>query len=266
MPKRSSSHPFRLLFPLFAVPLAVLGVLPACGGEGGANGPWSVPVVGEGPGSSAVLTAEGWEVELARFAVGGEDLTFHAEAAPVASLLDPLSRLLIPQAHAHPGHGEGGEVLGELAGPFTLRSDGASTLGEATLYPGTFSSAAFSFAALDEEEDALADGETPSAVLEGTASRDGVAVPFVARIVQDEGRRVDGVPFSWSLDEESPRGRIAFELLVEDAYSAATLFDGIAFALPEGGEAMLIDPGSAEHNRLRNALQSHVFWVATHRL
>lgn len=110
--------------------------------------------------TDAVVSAlDGWEVSLSRAEIGLSTLLY-LEGAPVARRW-----ALMRSAHAHPGHYQGGTVLGEshtravvdlLGGPFSL--------GVSEAVSGIARSVTLGF--LDRDD-------TPVALVEGVARRDG---------------------------------------------------------------------------------------------
>lgn len=224
----------------------------------------------------------GYEIELSsarlvmldlQFTTQGEQSSFVDDG--VIALVDAL--VGVRDAHAHPGHLEGGEIIGELPGRYVVDfAEGGTLLGEATMLTAQYDSLNFSFGRGSEADglsatDALLDH---SAVLEGVARRDGRSWPFVAVIDQDEGRQMIGGPFQAQVRLQS-EGPVAVSLRVFDPITQESLFDGVDFEslgavaggdaadAPDGVVIAREDADTAEaHNRIRNALQRHPFYGA----
>lgn len=198
-------------------------------------------------------------LDAARLAIGDLGFTIRGEMhAATASLW----RALIPTAWAHPGHYAGGDVTGELVGPFVidwLAGDGA-TLGEAELIVGDYNGCNVDLRRADElpEGDPLR-GHT--AYFAGTATRDGVTVAFTAALDVEDGAQVVGAPFEDEVTVGS-EGPLRLRLLARDPTAGLTLFDGVDFAAldGDGDGAVAIVPGDEAHNVFRRALPSHVFY------
>lgn len=181
-------------------------------------------------GLAPVTTDLGFTVTLDAAQVSLDQIVF--TRSEMMARRSPL-RWIIGTAHAHPGHGEGGSTVGELAGPFAIDwlADDGRLLGEATLLKGAIDAANLRFGV---------DG----VVLTGTATRDGERWPFSAEVTLPDA--VEGVPIQGSGD-----GGIALRLTLTDPFEGDTLFDGINFA------ALEMAPGQPDHNRLTRALRSH---------
>jgi hypothetical protein len=243
--------------------LLLVGTALACSAESEEARRIEVPVVVD---TSALFVQEptdlGYRIEFlsARgvikdltFTQGGEVHTAQAtQRRRAVPRPGPLS-WIIGTAHAHPGHLAGGDVLGELPGRHVINwLDDGAPIGTATVVAGPFDGAGFVFAQ-GEASDGLTDpllGQT--LVLEGTATRDGNTVGFIAAIDQDSDRQVVGIPFI--VDVDGTRA-IGFGLI------GAGLFDGIDFHTLAGdaGQVTLTGP---DLNRLRRATQSHEHFTA----
>ena len=200
------------------------------------------------------LSARGVIKDLT-FTQGGEVHTAQAtQRRRAVPRPGPLS-WIIGTAHAHPGHLAGGDVLGELPGRHVINwLDDGAPIGTATVVAGPFDGAGFVFAQ-GEARDGLTAGDPllgQTLVLEGTATRDGNTVGFIAAIDQDSDRQVVGIPFI--VDVDGTRA-IGFGLI------GAGLFDGIDFHTLAGdaGQVTLTGP---DLNRLRRATQSHEHFTA----
>lgn len=102
---------------------------------------YEVEIFADGSGLLPVQTEQGVMVTVERiefwiegveFTVGGDQ-----DHEAQASL---WRRLLLPEAQAHPGHGVGGEVAGELLGPLrvVLRPSMEEPLGTGTFLGGDY--------------------------------------------------------------------------------------------------------------------------------
>lgn len=231
-----------------------------------------LPVVVDAGGITPVQTDRGYQVVLsgARLVLDRLELTIAGEAS-AASVWRTLADWVIADAHAHPGHFEGGEVTGELPGHFVLdllQPD--APIGIATLIVGTYRSGNFTFGQAGPG-DGLADGDPllgHTAMFVGSASKDGSDVEFSFVIDAPPGRELIGAPFEVDVTEASPPG-LRFELLTLDPVEGDSLFDGIEFdALPRGAgsdEAVRVElhPGDSEpllvdaYDTFRRTLQTH---------
>jgi hypothetical protein len=205
------------------------------------------------------VTDLGWTIELEQARLALADLRFttsgeiHMEQRPSAGaqLLSRLSHAWLPSAHAHPGHVQGGEVIGELPGTFVVdfRGEVGRELGLATMIVGEYTALDFRLAraGADEvdESDALF-GHT--ALLVGTATApDQTVVAFTVVIDSPLDRVIEGAPFEASIAEDSTL-EIGLRMLSSDPIEGDHLFDGIDFTLLDGldgvndGAVLLVDP------------------------
>lgn len=247
--------------PLFLVPLALV----ACTGAEEAV-PVELEVVVSAAGLGPATTDLGYQVELSSARLALSDLLFTLEGEEVHELgpLSRLSDLLLPSAHAHPGHSAGGEVTGELLGDFVVdfAADGAP-IGTATLLTGDYESANFSFRRAGE----LAEGDElrgHTLHLAGSASRDDQRWSFSAAIEVDDGVSLVGAPFVLSVRADTTAA-LGLQLRIADPVEGDTAFDGVDFATLDAGADGQIDirPGDDDHNRLRRALSSHDHYSVT---
>lgn len=220
--------------------------------------------------SEAVHTNLGYDIELSEARLALADLRFtalgDAQARKGSRWVQPIHDLLIPSAHAHPGHGSAGEVNGELLGHFVV-SFGAESepVGLATLTVGAYEAGVFTFGRASEG-DGLAAGDPilgHTAILTGRASREGQETRFAALVDSPEGRELTGVPFEAEVSD-SARASLALELAPTDPYEGDTLFDNIDFHALADSEGVLElseaaeDPPVAEaYFTLRRALLTH---------
>jgi hypothetical protein len=216
-----------------------------------------------------VTTDLGYEVELTEARMALENLEFAlAGEAHASSDWPQLSDLLIPVAHAHPGHYESGDVTGELNGKFI--ADFLPTedrkLGTATLLAGTYKSANFTFRRASTEDE-LDEGDLllgHTALLRGHVTRGDFTAEFRAFLDSPEDRALSGVPFEFEV-RESSKDRLYLELLPLDPYEEDTLFDGIDFEVLSDDEDVAIElreeaeseAATAAYNQLRRTFQTH---------
>lgn len=214
---------------------------------------------------SGDTTDLGYEVTLTRvdLAVGGILFTRNGEIH-TASLWQQAHELLIATAHAHPGHGQGGEVTGEALGPWILRfseADGAP-FATASLAPGTYDGADLSFVSAGEEHGVSPDDPLfgHSIYLEGEAEREGTTYSFSAAVGGMAGQSSVGIPFDASVDGS---GVIELHVLVKNPFEEETLFDAIDFeALDTDTDGFVsLHESDESTNRLRRALLSHDFYL-----
>jgi len=224
-------------------------------------------VVTDGEGLAPITTDLGYEIELSSGLVAAKDLQFAIAGDVHASFGEWLSDALVPQAHAHPGHFQAGEVTGELAGHFLLRflAGEEHEVGMATLLVGKYQSANLTFARAGEadvEQDHPLLGHT--ALLSGRATRDGNTIGFTVSIDSPLDRQLIGIPFAVDVTR-SGRGPLALRLLTRDPLENDTLFDGIDFSqLDFDGDGRVdIEQASPEAasaaacNTVRRVLQTH---------
>ncbi len=196
----------------------------------------------------------GYEVTLtvARVALRDLELTAPGEQHSL------LRRLILPVAHAHPGHASGGKITGELPGTFAIDlAQPRAALGTATMLTGSYEGANFTFRRAAElpAADPLS-GHTFH--LEGTAARDGRTITFSAIVDIDEGARMIGAPFQLVVAGTGAPA-LGLALLPQDPTEAETVFDGIDFFIldGDGDDVVEIAPGAEAHNLLRRNLQVH---------
>ncbi|MEM7158698.1 MAG: hypothetical protein AAF799_38005 [Myxococcota bacterium] len=216
--------------------------------------------------SSAIVTSEtdmGYRVELSRCRMAIDGVQFTTDGEQHATLMGPVMDLLIPTAHAHPGHYGGGEVVGELRERtvFDWRADG-TMLGEAILLDAKYTGANFGFTRARVEDGVHPDdpivGHTFQ--IEGTATLDGERWEFSVLLDQDEGRRVVGLPLSLDVDPSEDQALVlGLELRVDDPVEGDSLFDGVDFAMldEDGDHVVVLEPGSDAYNRVRRNTQGH---------
>jgi hypothetical protein len=221
-----------------------------------------LPVVVDGSGVSTAATDLGWTVELEQARVAIADLRFttagevHMEdrRSSGAQLLGFLSETLISSAHAHPGHFQGGQIIGELPGTFVVdyvNEDGRE-LGLATMIVGEYTALDFLLARAGTDE--VEDGDPlfgHTALLSGTASAAEGTVAFTIVIDSPADRSIVGAPFEVEVVEDSSF-EIGLRMLSTDPFEEDHLFDGIDFAQLDAldgaadGVLLLVDPDASE--------------------
>lgn len=235
-------------------------------------------VVVDGSGLASATTDLGWTIEFEQARLAIADLEF-TTAGEVHEAREPSSGawllgLLLPLAHAHPGHSQGGEIIGELPGEFVLdfiAGDGAE-IGMATLIVGEYTAANFRFRRANADEleplDLLIDH---TAILAGTASKDGQVIAFSVAIDSPIDRELVGALFEYTV-EDDPAVVLGVRLLATDPIEGDHLFDGIDFAALDVADGSTddvvalidpeLDPAQASalteaYNEIRRDFQTH---------
>lgn len=213
---------------------------------------------------SVVTTDLGYTVTVTRLRAVVRDLRFttgteaHAGSSPLG--------LLVGTAWAHPGHGGGGETLGELPGQRVVDwLAGDAPLGLATLLPGRYGAFDFTFARGGEADGLTADDPLRGNTFDiaGEAEKDGHRVAFTAAVALDEGADMVGAPFDAEVSAADAT-TIAVAFVLRDPFENDTVFDGIDF-LASGEPAVDITADTATHNRLRRVLRTHDHYLAVPR-
>jgi hypothetical protein len=245
--------------------------LMAAGGCGSEEAPRvSLPVKVDASQARQATTSDlGYTVRLTRARAALEDLQFTTGGEAHLALLDRVQRWFIPRAEAHPGHGAGGEVVGELRGQFLVDwlSDDAA-MGIAVLVASHYRGANFGFRNASAGElppgDPLA-GHTFH--LEGTASKDGRTVSFTALLDVDVTASLIGAPFDHQVSEGSS-DVLGLRLLPADPTDGRdTLWNQVDFlALADAASATTVHIAAPQeaHNRLVRALRTHDHYDITH--
>lgn len=193
-----------------------------------------MPLVVDASGLTQCTTNLGYTVTLTEAQLMIEDVELMVGGEPhMLSWVERVSELLVPTAYAHPEHMLGGEVAGGLQARVMvdwLRAHGAE-LGVLDLQVDRFASANFRFARATAVDSVGNDeplfGHT--ALLAGTATRDGRATAFTILIDSPLDRRLVGAPFQVDVLHDDPRS-IGFQLLTVDPSEGDTLFDDVDFA------------------------------------
>ena len=227
-----------------------------------------LPLVVDASSIVPVTNDLGYEVTLTSVRIALKDPVFTIAgevhtASPGQRILD----LLVPNVYAHPGHYQGGEVTGELSGEFVIDwiEDEGQSLGTATLIAGEYTAANFTF--IQGGDETVVAGHT--AILEGSATKDGTTTTFTITLDSPEGRQLVGAPFTEEIKEDST-GSLHFIFSPLDELEGDTLFDSIDFeSLDEDGDHMLsIEPDQEEvedaYNVLRRKFQTHDHYTIQH--
>ncbi len=234
-----------------------------------------LPVESSGAGLTPSTTDLGYTVRVETYRLAFRDLQFtiHGEAHSASltpRLLRHVERALLPAAYAHPGHLSGGEVTGELLGPFIFDfpSNSKAYLGQATLIAGLYEGANLTF-----RKAAMTDGISASdpllghsVYIAGTAEKGGRTVRFTAQVDVDDNTQMVGAPFELLIDA-SRQATLLLQILSTDPFGSKSLFAGLDFhALDSDGDGQLsIAPGQDAHNILRRAVQVHDFFFVKNR-
>jgi hypothetical protein len=227
-----------------------------------------LPVGVGGGGIATVQTNLGYEVTLSEARLVIDDVEFAiAGETHAASLWKRSMDWLIPAAHAHPGHYQGGDITGELLGHFVLDLLGNedNDFGLATLIVGRYQSSNFTFGVATRDDVAPGDpllGHT--AVLRGRAVSAERSVDFSVALDAFPARQLVGAPFDATVSE-SGASSLALELMTLDPLEGDTLFDDIPFADLPASTTGLIEMGgsttdvtsTAAYNTLRRTFQTH---------
>jgi hypothetical protein len=227
-----------------------------------------LPVIVNGGGVTPVQTDLGYEVTLTEVRMAIDNLEFMVGGEThAASLWQRCSSWLLPAAHAHPGHYEGGDVTGELRGHFIVDLlGGGGPMGMATLIVGSYTSSNFTFGIAtpsdgSSAEDALV-GHT--ALFVGRASKAGIFTDFTFAVDSFPDRQLVGARFEAEVAASSAFA-VRFELMTRDPLEDDTLFDGIPFSelpLDASGNVAIsaasTDTASIDaYDTLRRTFQTH---------
>lgn len=203
------------------------------------------------PTSAAFTTYAGWSVVLSKALVAVGPLYFY-EGAPQAGLLKRL--FAVRSAYACPSHAQynKGTVLGEVLQQYVVDLLGVPTdMGALVGIAGTCRTVELHLHPPGE----IPTGPSPNDIdlleghsirLEGTAAKDGITIPFIAKVTPpDEGlmRVVESIAADVVLDDDSRQpGALRIEPLV-DMWLASVEFDnltdmeGTSYLFTEGTQA-----------------------------
>ena len=222
-----------------------------------------LPVTTSAAALPAATTDLGYQVQLERLRVAVTAIQFTIEGEAHAASAKPAEVAEAAVIAApHPGHSAGGEVTGELPGDFLLVWNGQPqpVLGEATLLAGDYFGVNFAFRAAGPG-DGLPAGDLLAGHafhITGTITKEGTSRPFDAVLDVEPDTRVVGALFEDHITEASTETR-AIAFFATDPTEQDTAFDGVDFfTLPITPTGTIeIRPGSAEHNIIRRAIQTH---------
>ena len=255
----------RQLIESFGAVLLCATMLLGCNGASSEAERVQIPVQVQTLESTEVTNDLGWTVEIETLRASVADVTFTTDGEEHVES-NAFLELLVPDAHAHPGHQAGGEVIGSLPGRHVVAwTDDATELGDAEFIVGDYTGANFRYTRASSEDGLDADDRLlgHSVLVEGVARRDGQEVSFEARIDQDEDRSVIGLPFDASIDTKT-EGIVTLDAHPADPAEGDTLFDGIDFGeVADGASSVTFEPGTESYNRLRRALQVHDHFSAS---
>jgi hypothetical protein len=156
--------------------------------------------------------------------------------------------LVVPSAWAHPGHYQGGEVIGGLDGRFVVNLLERESLGIGEFITDDYEAANFAFDLATDtdvsDKDAIL-GHT--ALFRGTATKDDVELEFTILLDAPDGRELVGAPFPFTIEEDTQE-TVGFRFLPTDPYENDTFFDGVDFAslTPDDEGHVVISPESPE--------------------
>lgn len=217
-----------------------------------------LPVMTDGTALAPATTSDGYTVAVSRIRIAVTTVQFTIEGEMHEDEVAP--RIGVPPP-PHPGHYAGGEVTGELPGDFVLEWNGQQqpTLGTGHLIVGDYHGANFTFRAASAADGiAATDPMLGHAFhITGTATKNGVTKPFDALLDVELDTSVVGALFEDKVAEASTE-TLAIQFLPTDPYENDTPFDGVDFfTLPETAGTLEVRPGSAAHNVIRRAIQTH---------
>jgi hypothetical protein len=241
-------------------------------------------VVVDGSGLTEATTDLGWTIEFeqARLAIADLEFTTAGEAHDARGPSESAWRMgmvgmvgmVLPSAHAHPGHAHPGEVIGELPGEFVLdfRAGEGDVLGLATLIVGDYTAVNFRFRRASAGElEALDPLIGHTAWLTGTASSGDRVIAFSIAIDSPIDRDLIGVPLETTI-EDNQALVLGLRLLATDPFEGDHLFAGIDFAALDAADGSVddvvtlidpeLDPAQASaltdaYNDIRRDFQTH---------
>lgn len=250
---------------------AALALQGACSSEEAVR--VTLPAMADSRGVQTSTNDLGYTVQLTRMRVALRDVQFTIRGEMHARR-GRLSRWLLPEAAAHPGHYAGGEITGQIIGAFVpdFAAAGGSKLGEAVLIAGTYQGANFTFRRADDSDKLAADDPLRghSVHLEGSAVKEGKQLRFTALLDIKDNTQLVGAPFQLAVTPTST-ATLALQALTVDPSNGNSLFQGIDFLALDGdgdGQVTIAPepaPSAAAHNILARTLQVHDFYNVTTR-
>lgn len=259
---------YKKVLEMVALIFMLLGAAPTCAPGGEEPVAVSLPVLCDGTASRYLVNDQGWQVQIDILRMAVRDFTFTIQGETHASLFRSISDVLVPSAHAHPGHSAGGEVTGAMPGNFILdfSSGVLSPIGTGTLLVGEYEgfNLYFRVANSDDGLDAADPLLGHGVYIKGTAQKEKVVIPFSAVIDEPVDGSMDGGVFAHIVKEGTQAPLIltfADWVSLEDE-SQETIFDGIDFLSLETDAQgdVSIEPGSASHNMIMKQIVIHDYW------
>ena len=225
-----------------------------------------LPVYTEADRWSPFMTDLDYAIEIERVQLVAKDLNFTTSGQLHSSTLwQKVTSSILPIVHAHPGHSQGGEVIGELMGEFLFEwSPGdRKFLGIATLIAGPYSAADFTFGygSMDSSpsNDQLMDH---SIFLSGTATKNEQVLSFLITIDAPNDRKLIGIPFD-AMIKSNLNGELMIRFHGTDPSEANSIFDQIDFVMldQDYDDVVVIDPDIVAvedaYNIIRRSLLTH---------
>lgn len=193
--------------------------------------------------------ADGTSFELTNVEVTMGDLEFTTGGEAHTAMLPSLWDIVVPSAHAHPGHFSGGEVLGELPGIFTTNLLLGGQLGEAQLLEGEYQGLNFAFGPSEQNT---------SMRIAGIARWEGNEREFSIDWVSTPDVQVIGIPFEANVaaDDETQQIHISIKLTND----GQTILDDLEFVVDE--RPLALGPDDEGSNRIKRKMLTHDFYDA----
>lgn len=200
------------------------------------------------PVPDSLERSDGTSIEITHFEITMGDLEFTKGGEAHAAAIQ-IWDFLVPQAHAHPGHYSGGEVLGELPGIFTTNLLTGGELGEAQLLEGEYQGLNFAFGPSEQNT---------SMRIAGIARWEGNEREFSVDWVSTPDVQVIGIPFEAdvSADDESQTIHLSIRLQNE----GETILDDLEFVADE--RPLALGPGDEGSNKIKRKMLSHDYYTA----
>lgn len=267
--QKSTFKPFTIFAVLTAVTMLSLTVA-GCG-ESEETPLQSVAFEATMAGETSITTDKGYAVDVTSISLAIENFAFTAGGdAHIRKLAEATQKRGNIDVAYHPGHIQGGQVLGEFPGEHLIQLTADSTFqaGQTfNLSSVKYDAVNFGFFRTDDlnKGDAGAT-EKVSALVSGTVDIEGTSTPFEFEVVMDDDDYVLGVPFDVTIPT-SGAVSVSFEFRPVDPFEDDTFFDGIDFsALPNTDGTLRISQGTPAYNRVKNTLRSHDHYVFSHRV
>ena len=215
---------------------------------------------------SSFITNLNYEIELERVQLVAKDLNFTTSGQLHSSTLwHDITSSVVPTVHAHPGHSQGGEVIGELLGEFIFEwSPGdRKFLGIATLIAGQYSAAEFTFGYGSMESSPFNDQLMDhSILLSGTATKNEQVLSFLVTVDSPSDRKLIGVPFD-AMVKANLNGELVIRFHGTDPSGAKSIFDQVDFLIldQDNDGVIVIGPDMVAvedtYNIVRRSLLTH---------